>query len=91
MGCEPQKFGGDMTNIIDLSAHRPDPNAPDADCVTTDPQGRDMALFLVCFTHDGAEVGLHIWAYDFDDAEDRVQSIRSSASVYGQISSNVPA
>lgn len=80
-----------MTNIIDLSAHRPDPNAPDADYVTTDPQGRDMALFLVCFTHDGAEVGLHLWAYDFEDAEARVQALRASATLCGQISSIVPA
>lgn len=50
-----------------------------------------MALFLVCFTHDGAEVGLHLWAYDFEDAEDRVQSLCASATLCGQISSIVPA
>lgn len=80
-----------MTNIIDLSAHRPDPNAPDADCVTTDMQGRKMFLFALSFEHGGSAWGMQFWAYDFADAEARVQSARSSLKVLGQMSSIVPA
>lgn len=80
-----------MADIISLASYRPDPNAPDADCIVKDGQGRDMFSFALSFQHEGAEWALNIWAYDLQDAEARVNSIRSNLTVLGQAVSMVPA
>lgn len=74
-----------MTNIVDLDKFRRDLEQPDPDCVTEDLEGNPMYAFALEFNHDNGTYAMRIWAYDFADAERRVQSIKNSLAVRGQI------
>jgi hypothetical protein len=74
-----------MTNIINLDQFRRDQDSPDPDCVTEDQEGNPMYAFLLDFEHDGGNFGMRIWAYDYADAERRVESIKQSLAVRGQL------
>lgn len=75
--------------IIDLEAERKrrddELNGPDPDCVVRDHDGVEMYRFAVDFRHDDRVFTFHIFAYSEEDAEDRVNSIRGNAEVFGQI------
>jgi len=61
------------------------PISPDPDCITTDCASRDMFLFAIDWQHDDRNWTVQIWAYDWDDAEARIASMRKSLTVFGQV------
>ncbi len=77
-----------MTNIVDLDEIR---NKPDADCVWADEGGVKWFKFSAEFFHDGKNWGFFIWARDFTDAESRIQSIKATVALGGQIFSEIEA
>lgn len=80
-----------MSNTIDLGAARAARERPDADCVRKDDYGRPLYLFALEYKMDGKTWGTDVWAYSWDDAENRVAGMRESLTVLGQIQAIVPA
>lgn len=80
-----------MTTILDLSAERAKRNAPDADCVKTDSDGRPLGLFALDYVMDGKTWSVDLWAYSFADAEARCAAMRESAAIGGQLKAIIPA
>lgn len=71
--------------IIDLAQHRQKHNRPDPQFICTDQEGREMVAFCGSYRLDTGETfGIDFYAYDFDDAEKRVEAIRSSLVLDGQ-------
>lgn len=66
-------------------------NGPDPDCIIGDGEGRTMYLFAVDWHHDGRRWTIQIAAYDWEDAEARLASIKSSGTVVGTIVAQGPA
>ncbi len=78
-------------DIIDLNAERNKREQPDPDCVKRDQYGRDMFLFGLEYKMGEDAWTTHLWAYSWDDAEARVQAMRESLTIYGQIAAVIPA
>lgn len=72
-------------SVIDLAAHRPDPNAPDADCLRHDDAGQQLQLYALSYRMGDAYWATEVWAYSLTDAEARVAAMRESLAVAGQI------
>ncbi|MCK9514110.1 MAG: hypothetical protein M0R28_23165 [Pigmentiphaga sp.] len=66
-------------------------NGPDTDCIIGDGEGRAMLLFAVDWEHEGRRWTVQIAAYDWEDAEARLASIRSSGAVVGMVVAQGPA
>lgn len=79
-----------MSDVIDLSAERDRRNGPDAQFVTTDPDGRTMFAFCFEYQLAGSTFILSAFAYDFADADLRCAAIRESLVVAGQIYTEIP-
>ncbi|MFN8682757.1 hypothetical protein ACDP63_16685 [Paracoccus sp. P2] len=60
-------------------------NGPDSNCIVRDSEGRPMLLFAIDWHHDGRRWTVQIAAYDWEDAEARVASMRASLEVSGQV------
>ena len=80
-----------MSDPIDLAAQRNKRAAPDAEHVRKDDFGRSMYRFLLEYEMDGSEWSAQVWAYDFDDAQKRVASMRASLRLLGQAHAALPA
>lgn len=82
-----------MPDLIDLAAERNKRDAPDPQFVRTDDFGRPMYAYSVRYaTMDGKQWGgVTIWAYDFAEALRRMEAIRASGKVDGQLMAEVPA
>jgi hypothetical protein len=80
-----------MSVTIDLSAERAKREAPDADCLRKDDYGRDLLLFALEYNMAGATWALEVWAYSWEDAENRVAAMRESLVISGQIQAIIPA
>lgn len=69
----------------------PDLQAPEAEHVSCDQWGRPMFRFIVEYPHLTTPSGRDrvwsatIWAYDQEDAEARLDAIRSSGRLSGQV------
>lgn len=74
-----------MTNVIDLNAERERRDGPDAGCIAHDQDGRKMFKFSIGFRVGDSEFTFSIFAYDWPDAERRLQFIRETGEVTGQI------
>lgn len=74
-----------MVRVIDLSTERDRRDGPDAEHMTTDQWGRPMFNFAVDFEFGGSEWSVYLWAYDLEDAQARVTSLRSTATLVGQV------
>lgn len=80
-----------MSDVIDLNERRAAKDAPDADCVRRDDYGRPLYLFFLQYEMEGSLwAGVDVWAYSFEDAENRVQAMRQSLVVLGQAHSIIP-
>ena len=67
-------------------------NGPDADqvCVIVkDGKPEKWFKFDISFGIDGTRFSFHIWALDWADAQRRVQAIKSTATLDGQIMSEI--
>lgn len=80
-----------MTGVIDLSQERDRRTEPDAEFRSTDQYGRPMFCFMADFEHDGATFSINFWAYDFEDAERRVRSMKAGLVVAGQVFAEIDA
>jgi hypothetical protein len=58
---------------------------PTAEFVRTDDDGRQMFCFLIHYGMNGSQWSCQMWAYDADDAQARLDGIKASGSVAGQI------
>ena len=71
-----------MINIIQF----PDLKGPDADHISFDRNGKKMFHFSCTFDNDGNGMfTFQIWAYDFEDAERRLQYIKNNGYSYKQV------
>lgn len=81
-----------MPDLIDLAAERNKRDAPDPQFVRTDDCGRPMYCYSVRYAMDGKQWGgVKIWAYDFDEALRRMEAIRATGKIDGQLMAEVPA
>ena len=78
-------------SIIDISAERDKRNGPDAEFVRSDDYGRKMFSFSVEYKMGDDGWGFTIWAYSMEDAQARVDAIRASGVLLGQVYSEMPA
>lgn len=78
-------------SILDLTAERAKRERPDDDCVRTDDEGRELGLYALSYRMDGSTWSADIWAYSFEDAENRAAAMRASLVVLGQVHSIIPA
>jgi hypothetical protein len=58
---------------------------PDDDCTMTDEFGRKMYLFSLEYKFDDRTWCLDVWAYSFDEAEQRVKAMQESLSLAGMV------
>jgi hypothetical protein len=81
-----------MPDVTDLQAYKNSKMEPDPEFVKTDEFGRKLYTFSYEFDHsDGKRYGFEIWAYDFEDAEAKMTSIRESGRIIGMLHGTVPA
>lgn len=77
--------------VIDIKQYRAAQERPDLDHVSQDQWGRDIFRFAVEYPHLAKQSGENrtwtatIWAYSFQDAEDRLEAIRQHGVVAGQV------
>jgi hypothetical protein len=50
-----------------------------------DPDGRAMLLYTCVFQHRDREFSLNLAAHSWDDAQDRLSSLRQSISIEGEL------
>lgn len=77
---------------INLAAERNKREAPDPEFVRKDDFGRPMYAYCVSYDMDDKQWGgVTIWAYDFDEAIRRLDALRQSGRVDGQLMGHIPA
>lgn len=76
---------------INLSAERSKREQPEPEFVKADEYGRPLYKFGYSFEHQSKEYGFDFWAYDAEDAQAKLASIRESAKFDGQIYGSIPA
>ena len=65
---------------------------PDPEHVTQDPFGRGAFYRFTCsYDHEGREFGFELWATSFADAQRRLESLKRTARLDGQIYRTIPA
>lgn len=79
-----------MSEIVDLAQVRNAKERPDPQFVRQDEYGRPLYTFSYSFEHEGKRYGFHFLAYSFDDAQAKLDSIRSTAVLDGQVYAEVP-
>jgi hypothetical protein len=77
-------------DVIDLNAEREKRDGPDPEFIRRDDFGRPMYLFGLDYAFHGKEWMIELWAYSFEDAEARVEAMRSSLRVMAQKYAEVP-
>lgn len=80
-----------MADVISFDTERDRRTGPDAEFRSTDQFGRPMFCFMADFEHDGSTFSVHFWAYDFEDAERRVRSMKAGLVVAGQVYAEIDA
>lgn len=78
------------SNVVNLSQYRLRKGV-NKKRIIKDSFGRDMFLFMITFNYETDTLPIMItfelWAYDFEDAEVRLESIRETGQVVAQIMS----
>lgn len=77
----------DCQPVDDLVMLRPD--VPDAAHVMKDHYGRPMQRYALSYEMDDKTHCTEIWAYSFEDAENRVAAMARSLVVQGQVFTEV--
>lgn len=75
---------------IDLSSERNKRSEPSAEHVRRDGFGRPLFRFLLVYSMDDSEWVTDVWAYDADDACQRVDAMKASLRVVGQAHATIP-
>ncbi|MDX3924973.1 MAG: hypothetical protein QHC90_04080 [Shinella sp.] len=78
-------------NVVDLSRARSDQDRPDADLIRYDDRGREMRTYVLDYEMDGSTWGATILAYSMEDAQKRVDAMRKSLSLRGELHAVIPA
>lgn len=78
-------------NVVSFSKIRDSGEGPDAAFVTTDADEQRLYKFALRYDMDGKTWAADIWAYSFEDAEDRIAAMRKSLAFCGQLYSEVEA
>jgi hypothetical protein len=74
--------------IVTLSVFRR-ADLPAEAFVSADNEGRQIYKFALQYEMKGKAWAAEIWAYSFDDAEERVAAMRQSLTVCGQLHDEV--
>lgn len=74
-----------MADVISIEAARAAWNAPDANCISTDSEGRRIYRFAVSYRHNDRRYSVDIWARSSEDAVQHVAAMRASLLLDGQI------
>lgn len=77
--------------FIDLTAERARREKPDAEFTRRDDFGRPMGLFALDYQFGGKDWTTELWAYSAEDAAARVEAMRHSLTVAGQLHEQVLA
>ena len=81
-----------MDDPINLAAERNKREAPDPQFVKKDDFGRPMYAYCCSYDMDGKQWGgVTIWAYSLEEAQRRMEAIRETGRVDGQLMGAVPA
>lgn len=76
-------------SVIDLGAARTKREKPDEHHVRRDDYGRPMYRFALSYEMDSRDWCTEVWAYSFEDAENRVAAMSRTLTVQGQIHCDV--
>ena len=71
--------------IVDLGQERGKRDRPDPEYIRKDDFGRPMYVFLLEYEMDGSRWETRVWAYSFGDAMARVDAMRRSLFLLGQL------
>lgn len=75
-----------MPDPIDLAAERNKRDAPDPQFISTDDFGRPMYAYSLIYNMDEKLWGgVTIWAYDYPEALRRMEAIRATGRIDGQL------
>lgn len=80
-----------MADVVDLGAERNRREAPDVEHVRHDDFGRTLFCYLLSYDFADSQWSAQVWAYSMDDAEKRVEAMRESLRLDGQLYSMIPA
>jgi hypothetical protein len=80
----------DDDKIVSLSAERERRDGPDPEHACFGPDGVKWFEFGVDFDDGDSTFSFTIWAKDWEDAERRVELIRTNARVVGQLYMRIP-
>jgi len=72
-------------DIIDISAEREKKNGPDIKHVYIDASGVKWFEYACEFNFGNKEYAFNLWATSIDDCEERLDAIKKSGAVSGQI------
>jgi hypothetical protein len=75
--------------IVDLNAERSKRERPDPEFIMKDDFGREMFRFSLSYEMDGKQWATSVWAYDFEDAQKRVDGMRATLTLDGQLFTSV--
>lgn len=78
-------------DIVDLQAIRNAREQPDPKFIVKDEFGRPWYTFIVSYDDGTSEFSFHILALDGEDAQRRVDLIRTTARVDGKLFNEIPA
>jgi hypothetical protein len=79
----------DIMQIIEFRSQPAAADRPDNDFVSIDQNGQEIYRFALQYDWDDKLWAAEIWAYSLDDAETRVQAMRQSLTVCGQLYSGI--
>jgi len=79
-----------MGDVINLAEIRARDLEPDPDCVCEDAEGIPLYCFAIDYRHGGHSFTLTLWAYSWEDADERLKAIRATGAVVGKIVSVTP-
>ena len=80
-----------MSEPIDLTAERNRRAMPDPEFVSKDGFGRPMFTYLLSYDFEGGEYSTQLVAYSMEDAAARVEAMRASLRLDGQLFEAFPA
>ena len=76
--------------ILDHQTARAARDRPNADCIKRDDDGREMQLYALAYEFDGGTWSAELWAYSEADAQARVEAMRETLAVDGQVYAVIP-
>lgn len=79
-----------MSDIVDLCAERDRRGGPDADFVHLDEHGRKLFVYVLDYEIDGSIFSIHMVARSMEDAERRVEAMKTSLVLKGQLYREIP-